>query len=604
MSGQFGQLVGPGVPDPRWYDDWKTWVHDLGQLLQTAFPAQLSSEQILANLGRLPINVTAPPFNAKGDGVTNDTRAFQMAFAIGGTIIVPIGTYILDPELEVTIDDTALVCLADVKLKFPVVGANTNAILVTANNFSITGRPLIEGPSNGAYVAGENGIKVLGVSDSVRFSGVYLDIELYYFGYAGVLCQWVDNIGCSDRSYIHHCGYIGFGGWEANNGVLPSGMRITDITPGTGSNMYCVQLSTAPDAAAPPAFVRNWVIGLQVENCAWAGIDTHGCHNTQVIGARTYNCRYGIALTGSSGAFADYAGTGNAVIGNVVDARKSDGSAGDYENLDSGIILNGSGTPVEPHRGVIATGNFIYGYGNRTNGTAALAGQYCEDATISDNTIASWEGVAINIGGTSGRIGGAIIKGAASDQAGAPYSVCVWADYVTASRQNLVGIQHAPEDTGYAALEGFRTRSTIRPFLSVNDFTAATTPVVLPSGGFFAGTDVTPILSVDLGGGGVATTVDLSEFAWGTPEIELRVTASAPITITNLTGAPVGTRVTLVVISGSSAITYDRSAAALNGGANFVSGAVANHVYTMMLLCVATSGGVQWIEVGARTDCS
>lgn len=38
LSGQFGQLVGPGVPDPHHYDDWKDWARDLGQLLQTSQP--------------------------------------------------------------------------------------------------------------------------------------------------------------------------------------------------------------------------------------------------------------------------------------------------------------------------------------------------------------------------------------------------------------------------------------------------------------------------------------------------------------------------------------------------------------------------------------
>lgn len=42
MSGQFGQLVGPGVPDPEYYDDWREWARDLGQLMQTAQVQQVT----------------------------------------------------------------------------------------------------------------------------------------------------------------------------------------------------------------------------------------------------------------------------------------------------------------------------------------------------------------------------------------------------------------------------------------------------------------------------------------------------------------------------------------------------------------------------------
>ncbi len=34
MSGQYGQLAGPGVPDPSSYDDWKEWVRDFAELVQ------------------------------------------------------------------------------------------------------------------------------------------------------------------------------------------------------------------------------------------------------------------------------------------------------------------------------------------------------------------------------------------------------------------------------------------------------------------------------------------------------------------------------------------------------------------------------------------
>lgn len=45
----FGQLVGPGVPDPQHYTDWKEWARDLGQLMQTS-QVQTVTQAYIENL--------------------------------------------------------------------------------------------------------------------------------------------------------------------------------------------------------------------------------------------------------------------------------------------------------------------------------------------------------------------------------------------------------------------------------------------------------------------------------------------------------------------------------------------------------------------------
>lgn len=44
----FGQLVGPGVPDPHHYDDWKEWARDLGQMM--AAQEQVVTQAQIENL--------------------------------------------------------------------------------------------------------------------------------------------------------------------------------------------------------------------------------------------------------------------------------------------------------------------------------------------------------------------------------------------------------------------------------------------------------------------------------------------------------------------------------------------------------------------------
>ncbi len=56
------------------------------------------------NLGY--INVRAPPYNAKGDGVTDDTNAFQQAINDvgnmgGGIVFVPEGNYLIASQLSI-----------------------------------------------------------------------------------------------------------------------------------------------------------------------------------------------------------------------------------------------------------------------------------------------------------------------------------------------------------------------------------------------------------------------------------------------------------------------------------------------------------------------
>lgn len=64
--------------------------------------------------GSSGIDVTLPPFNAKGDGVTDDTAAIQAAIDAaeatgGGTAYVPVGTYKITASLTIQADSVSLV---------------------------------------------------------------------------------------------------------------------------------------------------------------------------------------------------------------------------------------------------------------------------------------------------------------------------------------------------------------------------------------------------------------------------------------------------------------------------------------------------------------
>ncbi len=67
-------------------------------------PAVAGAENIIFPANSGVIDVTAAPYNAKGDGVTDDTRAIQQALrdypARGAIIYLPNGTYLLSRPLQ------------------------------------------------------------------------------------------------------------------------------------------------------------------------------------------------------------------------------------------------------------------------------------------------------------------------------------------------------------------------------------------------------------------------------------------------------------------------------------------------------------------------
>jgi hypothetical protein len=91
-------LVGQnGAPAPL------TAMGRLGKLLQVG----------MSRLSELVINVKGPPFNAKGDGVSDDTAALNAALAAasaggGGTVYLPAATYRIDGQITIpyTLDNT------------------------------------------------------------------------------------------------------------------------------------------------------------------------------------------------------------------------------------------------------------------------------------------------------------------------------------------------------------------------------------------------------------------------------------------------------------------------------------------------------------------
>ena len=199
---------------------------------------------VTANLGTLPgvtgwFNVKS--YGAVGDGVTNDTGAFEAAAAVagaagGGTVLVPTGTY-LASDIDV-VDDNVTFLLSG---GATVTTTSTTAALFdvnTANNFTLRGDGKLTGPGKATAASGSYGVALTASSNCM-----IADIEISGFYHA----IRPDDAGNSEDNefrnlYIHDCAHTGI---FPKEGDLVAMCRFKDM--GTLSTHHGLYINTAMD---------------------------------------------------------------------------------------------------------------------------------------------------------------------------------------------------------------------------------------------------------------------------------------------------------------------------------------------------------------------
>lgn len=504
----------------------------------------------------------------------------------GGTIYIGqvVGDFNLNP-ITVGSPNIRIVMDPCTTLRWQTLGSSVYALNVTANNFEIVGGAL-RGPSSGTYVAGENGIRMVGSSTSSRLSGLKVrDCEIYNFGAHGVYAQFVNRIDVRDN-YMHDCGLAGAMFLSCDDGNLIDN-TVDNITPGAASNMYGLSLThdstgySGGGKLATNPFCRGWnVQGNEISRINWEGIDTHGAYEVQIMFNRVYSTKLGIALASSSGAAANYAGYQNVCIGNIVDARNKDGTASGYENTGYGINLNGGST--EKNRRIVCTGNILHYKGVISNtSSGAIQASLADNITIADNVIDNWGGAGIYYATMNGVVSSNTIGDAAD--AADTNRVCI-SDGDSLGRVSVIGNKHLAT-AGRTAAYGFKqSGSTYRAYLAGNDFARATVRISTGGGANWTrGVDQTNYITESAG----ATTIDVSELIGALGVVYL--TNAGTYTITNLTNAVEG-QIVKLYNAGSGTISFDRSNARLDGSATQVLSS-----YDSIELMKT---GVEWIQTG------
>ena len=321
-------------------------------------------------------------------------------YQLSGRIVAPAGTSI------VLGDGARLRWLATLPGGSAFLRAPTSSALeVAGDDFRLSGKGQIIGPSRGVYAAREVGILCIGSGAANPRRGFQISdgVEFLDWGSHAIAAQFVRDVRIA-RIKVSRCGYAGMQLLSCQSGQILSNV-VGEIGPGTSGNAYGISCThdslnygEDPNAAGNGRLAANpFCTGFEVAGNTvydiplWSGIDFHGAYECQAHHNSVYNCRNGILLQGSSGAGVDFAGEHNAVLSNTVTTSRMNGGPTTVASVPRlGISVNGG--KVVHHRTIVVRDNSIDGYGDSRNTSFSLQHTYTSEAEISNNRVTNWRG--------------------------------------------------------------------------------------------------------------------------------------------------------------------------------------------------------------------
>ena len=253
-------------------------------------------------------------YGAAGDGVADDTAEVQAAITaaagVGGTVVVPAGTYRISSALTVPggVRVTGSGQLRQVT-------AGRSGLRITGSDVTVEGITLTGRHSTSTYAGGEYAIFAQGVSVASPLRGITIrDVTVSKWGAYGVYLQWVTGFAVSGAT-VFDIGYTGIGVLSGFDGSI-SRNRVDNITPGSASNMYGIILSHGGSGGtADPPSARVVVDGNIVSRVVgWHGINSHSGYDLTITNNQVYACTSGIFIAGGTP-------TGIEISGNVIDSQ-------------------------------------------------------------------------------------------------------------------------------------------------------------------------------------------------------------------------------------------------------------------------------------------
>lgn len=475
--------------------------------------------------------------------------------------------------------------------------ASNPGIEVLGDNFLLEGKGQLIGPSNDIYVLNEMAILRVGPSASSRGTGLVIrDVEMFNWGSYGIATQFIQKhqvIGC----HIHNTGYssiTALSGQEIR--ILHN--ELDHITPGTGSQCYGLNMShdstnysSDPNASSlPRQTVNPFCIDVEIafnlvhDIPLWEGILCSGGYEVRIHNNAVYNCAIGIQCSGSSGAAANFAGENNSVTENVIYALQMNGNASQVTaGFTNGIIVNGGSSTngsVGFHRGVVVTGNHIYGMGD-PEGVSGMSIQatFVRSGVITGNVIRAAYGQGIYGASFDGAISGNLF--AAPGQTA--NSTCI---YLAGSNAECTinGNKHSSNGGNvYAVGINMSSSSATNVVCGGNDMSVCTTPFGSGMAFLTRGiSDLPPRIEITTApSGGVVNLSGLGQ----APDVWVDLEPSAAFTLKGFQGSEVGQRVHVSQLTNVTVTVNDST-----GALKLVGGTAAMTQFsTMEFLCVSTA---------------
>lgn len=292
-------------------------------------------------------------------------------------------------------------------------------IEVLGDEFRLTGKGRIIGPSSGQYVANEIALLCLGSSAAAHRKGLTVTdgVEFSGWGSRGITAQFVADIAIS-RVKVRNCGYAGMQFLSCRSGRIQEN-EVRDIGPGASGNAYGISCShdsrgyaEDPQAVEEGRHARNhFCIAFEIARNTvhnipvWVGIDCHGAYDCNAHDNRVFNCRHGLLIQGSSDTAKDFAGDHNSITNNSVTTRRMNGDPTTVTAIPRlGISIDG-GKRVR-HRYVTVRDNTIDGFGDSKHTSFSIQHTYTSDVEISNNRVLNWRGYGCYSAYSQGAIDG------------------------------------------------------------------------------------------------------------------------------------------------------------------------------------------------------
>ena len=254
-----------------------------------------------------PVNVK--DYGVVGDGVTDDTAAFNAFYTAGGRYINN-GTYLID-SFETSSSNITLVGESTegviIKARGSVSGA-LDFLKFTGSNVTI--RNITVDLNNttdtfaGGFIAGRNGIVFLGLVGAFITNITLDNVSVINCGEAGIKPQYVNGLKIIN-TYIERCGQYGIYGLSVIDAQIEK-PKIKNIFPGNGGTtpyLNAYGLTASSEGTDPVS--TDWAVydGNVEDVTSWEAYDTHKGKRIRFYNCSSKNCSQGVAIESTSAGY-------------------------------------------------------------------------------------------------------------------------------------------------------------------------------------------------------------------------------------------------------------------------------------------------------------